>query len=76
MKIFYKLNESKDWIGATETFIKDDKNRKSRRSRNTTYTIYFKKSLLCKQFKIMMNEPLEKRSFMNVTVWGKRYSLL
>jgi len=67
MKIFYRLDESKDWIGETEVFIKEEQKDKHGNiipsKGNTTYTIYFKKALLCSQFKIMMNDPLKKGSF-------------
>lgn len=68
MKIFYKLDETKDWIGATEVFIKEELKDSNGNSIPATtdhvfYTIYFKKSLLCQQFKIMMNQPTKKKTF-------------
>jgi hypothetical protein len=63
MKIFYKLDESKDWIGATETYTLQANKKGEQKKNKTTYTIYFKRSLLCKQFKIMMNEPINKNCF-------------
>jgi len=73
IKIFYKLDENNDWIGATEVFIKEDVKDKNGNiipgdSSNSYNTVYFKKPLLCTRIKIMMNQPLKKKSFSISTV--------
>lgn len=68
MKIFYKLDQSSDWIPATEVFsrdeLKDKKGNKLPIGSSSIYnSIYFKKPLLCTEFRIMMNQPVKKKSF-------------
>jgi hypothetical protein len=68
MKIFYKLDSSIDWIPATESFSRDElKDKEGDKipagSSSNFNTIYFKKPLLCTEFRVMMNQPLKKKSF-------------
>lgn len=68
MKIFYKLDQETDWIPATEIFsrdeLKDKQGNKIPIGSSSDYnTIYFKKPLLCTEFRIMMNLPVKKKSF-------------
>lgn len=67
-KIFYKLDDSSDWIGATEVFIKEEVKDKNGNLIPDNVgeifnTVYFKKPLLCTRLKIMMNQPVRKKSF-------------
>lgn len=68
LKLFYKLDENTDWIGATEVFIREEVKDKNGNlipdDSSTNYnTVYFKKPLLCTRVKIMMNQPIRKKSF-------------
>ena len=68
MKIFYKLDSGSDWIAATEVFSREElRDREGVKipigSTSNFNTILFKKPLICSQFKIMMNQPVKKKSF-------------
>jgi hypothetical protein len=68
MKIFHKLDGANDWTPSSETFIRDELKDKSGNkiplgSSSLYNTIYFNKPLLCTQIRIMMNQPIKKKSF-------------
>jgi len=68
MKIFHKLDGTDDWISSTEAFsrdeLKDKEGNKIPNGSSSIYnSIYFKKPLLCTELRIMMNQPIKKKSF-------------
>lgn len=67
-KIFYKVDLKSDWIPASDIFnklqVKDKQGNIITSGAAAEYnTIYFIKPLHCKKIRIMMNEPIKKKSF-------------
>jgi len=68
MKIFFKLDQASDWKPATEIFSRDELKDKAGNqipigSSSDFNSIYFKKPLFCTELRIMMNQPVKKKSF-------------
>jgi len=55
-----------DWIPATEAYNKvnsKDKSGKSQENVSPYNTVYFRKPIFCNEIKIVLNEPIKKKSF-------------